>query len=660
MKQRLGTNAFTGLNVGTAPHLIGASELTESENGWTDQEGCWMTARSPKALYTGYSNITSFAAGYANGSEYKVWTDLGDNYLYVNGAQFVWLSMGSTARMKSINDGFLLFGESGSASDKNYIFDGTVTREVGTWQATDSDYAPRGSIAAATGYAISAVTQANPGVVTCAAHGLAVGSVVKFWITGVTDMIELNDTLWEATVLSGTTFSINADTTGFTAYSSGGGTAYKNACGISGDYKFYLVPTIELSDGTVLEGNPVGFVDRRIVAPSSSADVFTLTETDSWSSVFGAEWSSSGIAHYYSTGTLGTEYNAGLRLYRTKANGADFYLEDSWEYGVDATLSTSFMFANSALTYYSGTVDLDLGAVYLYGLTDHTRPARAIYACTAGSRMFFVPSRNRNQIHWSRLEGIEFSSPLDYITVPDRITAIHGYRDSVVIWSNDRMWVLSMSGGVPDLQEIITPVGTTYDKAIASTDMGVVFLRQDGLWLFNGAKVECISRRAFASITGPSSVVCEADTIYMSGTTESYIVRIRDGGWHWHKGQTAYPYSSSTAGTIYAASDEIVVELFAGDYIGGKMTTKAWGIDSEEWVGENCLVDVEGDSSFSILLNGGQTSDTRWHSENLAIPTTGRRLANIPIPRLRNPYFTISVETSGDLKVYGVYPEVTK
>jgi len=69
---------------------------------------------------------------------------------------------------------------------------------------------------------ISAVTQANPGVVTTSAnHGLANGQYV--YIDSVVGMTELNGHLFRVANQTATTFELEGvDTSGFTAYSSGG------------------------------------------------------------------------------------------------------------------------------------------------------------------------------------------------------------------------------------------------------------------------------------------------------------------------------------------------------------------------------------------------------------------------------------------------------
>ena len=69
--------------------------------------------------------------------------------------------------------------------------------------------------------AVTAVTQANPGAVTTgAAHLLVTGDRVRF--AGVVGMVELNaNTVFAVTTVNATSFQI-VDTTGFTAYTSGG------------------------------------------------------------------------------------------------------------------------------------------------------------------------------------------------------------------------------------------------------------------------------------------------------------------------------------------------------------------------------------------------------------------------------------------------------
>jgi hypothetical protein len=67
---------------------------------------------------------------------------------------------------------------------------------------------------------ITGITRANPGVVTAVGHGYSNGDVVK--ITSVAGMTQVNNQYFAVTVVDVDRFSIGVDTTGYTAYSSGG------------------------------------------------------------------------------------------------------------------------------------------------------------------------------------------------------------------------------------------------------------------------------------------------------------------------------------------------------------------------------------------------------------------------------------------------------
>lgn len=81
---------------------------------------------------------------------------------------------------------------------------------------------------------ITAITQANPGKVTIAAHGYSNGDVV--YISGVLGMTQVNNLFFTVTVVDANNFAIGVNTSAYTAYSSAG-TAQKET--------FYSVATDE-------------------------------------------------------------------------------------------------------------------------------------------------------------------------------------------------------------------------------------------------------------------------------------------------------------------------------------------------------------------------------------------------------------------------------
>lgn len=70
------------------------------------------------------------------------------------------------------------------------------------------------------GKPITGITQANPAVITCNAHGLSTGAQVG--LSGINGMSTLNDLIVTATVLTPNTFSIGVNTTAASPYVSGG------------------------------------------------------------------------------------------------------------------------------------------------------------------------------------------------------------------------------------------------------------------------------------------------------------------------------------------------------------------------------------------------------------------------------------------------------
>lgn len=73
----------------------------------------------------------------------------------------------------------------------------------------------------ATAKTATAISKANPAVVTATAHGFADGDVVK--MSGVVGMVEINNKVGVVTVVDANNFKLNGiDSTNFTTYTSGG------------------------------------------------------------------------------------------------------------------------------------------------------------------------------------------------------------------------------------------------------------------------------------------------------------------------------------------------------------------------------------------------------------------------------------------------------
>jgi hypothetical protein len=648
-----GTRAITGLNVGTAPHLIRDDELTVSLNGWTDEEGCWKTANGPEILYTGYSSISCFASGRMGGEDHLVWMD--GNTLYDNGSSAGTITAGTSMEIKALDDGFLILG-----ADVPYIYDGDHVRELGAWQyntmtTTGVQFATPGSDS------ITGISKATSAVMTTT-NPIYAAAGEYVYIAGVVGMTEVNGNFYKVASVAGSgpySYTLEVDSSTFTTYSSGG-TAYGGVAGIAGDYRWYLVPTLTRKDGTVMLGRARGlkingYYGTYTETGSWDADQITLAGTNAVNIKAYIPWSSGGTNLFSITGTVGTDYTPGLRLYRTKDGGTDAYLEREWSHG-DADF-TAGATGYTIDTYYGGVPDGDLGAVYSPDFGDHDNPpADGDLAASVGQRLFLADG---DKVYWSHLDGIEYWNDLDYVKMPDTVTALAEVRDRLVIFSADRMWMLDMYSGIPEIREIDTPVGTIYPKAMESVDAGLLFARTDGLWLFDGARVENIARRAMASLAAPQTVTAAADTVYVSGSAAAYVARIRDNGWVWHQADSTYDIADATSGKIYAASDTTVSQLFDGASRGGMLTTKVWG-DLDETRQYRVVLDVSGQGRPEVSINGVRQDDIVPHIEAFPVTNTGRRTIRLPLPRLSNPFFEMTISTTGDLTVYGYRVEAER
>lgn len=93
-------------------------------------------------------------------------------------------------------------------------------------QATMKPLALGGAVLA-DGFGVTAISQANPGVVTAPFHGLEAGAEV--FLSGIEGMIELNGLVVTATVIDADRFSIGIDTTGFSVFTGDDGVARAEA-----------------------------------------------------------------------------------------------------------------------------------------------------------------------------------------------------------------------------------------------------------------------------------------------------------------------------------------------------------------------------------------------------------------------------------------------
>lgn len=181
-------------------------------------------------------------------------------------------------------------------------------------------------------YTITGITQANPGVVTSAAHGFVNGAIVR--ITGVVGMTEVNNLSFTVANATTNTFELlGVDSTRYTAYSSGGlATLAPTAYGtypVGTDCT--LTATSALFDsgmvGTIFRLNEEGDVNG-----IPSAAVGDMSVTIKTGSVYTNDGKVYGISDHYHSGNASWEYfnrvpnhdSGTVRVLRTKPIGEYF------------------------------------------------------------------------------------------------------------------------------------------------------------------------------------------------------------------------------------------------------------------------------------------------------------------------------------------------
>lgn len=160
------------------------------------------------------------------------------------------------------------------------------------WTLTTISYAPTVTSptfsSGSTDKAITGITQANPAVVTATAHGFVTGNLIS--ISGVVGMTEVNGRSFTITVLDVNTFELNGeDSSGHTAYTSGGTASRQNGATTIGDgfgdfdkTYTYVVTAVD-ADGI-----------ESLASAETSLTVKSLSQTGGvrlqWDSVAGAEY----------------------------------------------------------------------------------------------------------------------------------------------------------------------------------------------------------------------------------------------------------------------------------------------------------------------------------------------------------------------------------
>ena len=163
----------------------------------------------------------------------NAWYDASGVKNYPKGCNNNALGDANDAAILYVTDGYSNCGKTGSANFFARTTHNGQNCGVADLNGLIYEVCPGLATATAVTGTITAATQANPCVITVAAHGRTTGDKVS--ITGVVGMTQLNNTVPTVTVVDPNTLSLNGvDSTAYTAYASGGTIAFN---------KYYVLKT---------------------------------------------------------------------------------------------------------------------------------------------------------------------------------------------------------------------------------------------------------------------------------------------------------------------------------------------------------------------------------------------------------------------------------
>jgi len=377
--------------------------------------------------------------------------------------------------------------------------------------------------------------------------------------------------------------------------------------GLTGVYKWAVSYRATLESGQVIESQlyPTGALT---LVSSDGAMIYirTLTQAyvDAWCSDIGAG-KVEGV------------------FWRTKSGGVDYWEQSVIPYA-------TIVAPNALLLYYDEVADADLGGEYLEADDAHGVPPAADLAVFCNRRLY-VAIKGERTLYFSGIDNYEYFKPTDNVDAEETIYGLSaiGGKVAVVTPTSIRPW--DQSDEVGGWSGNASSVGTIYTDSLALTDMGILFARQDGLYLCDGVS----SRRVSASIDptwqefdSPNSMWRGAYANGFGYFTNGIVAvefKLLGGVFEWSTSDAVQSNQAVgrlsddplDAGVWSSHLDGTIRHMHAGTGL-NTMTvqTKDFGDgDTRHW--DRLVVDFSGDLSAVVLTNRGAT-------QTVALSSTGR------------------------------------
>jgi hypothetical protein len=288
-------------------------------------------------------------------------------------------------------------------------------------------------------------------------------------------------------------------------------------------------------------------------------------------------------------------------------------------------------------------------------------------ATQCGQRVFINDVDNPDRVYVSGLDGPEYFNPSDWLVIPDSVTVLRRVRDRTVVGTANRWYLIDMISGFPQVMELDTSTGTIYPDGVSVNDQGLFFVKAEGIFHLDLAKVSKISRRGIkdADLAAGLSALVTADVgIFVcdpQDAASTAVACIRDGGWIWHSARETLQHThlaKNSIGQIQGALPTKIETLFLGSDYYGLLTGKTFS-DGETWQPIRLLLDVETvgavTCSYQITTNRGALF-TGYQTATLE--NTTRRIVEFPLTRKPAETFQLQLILDGNAKLYGYAIEV--
>ncbi len=321
-----------------------------------------------------------------------------------------------------------------------------------------------------------------------------------------------------------------------------------------------------------------------------------------------------------------------IRIYRTAANGADFYLVDE--------------LSNDETTYTDEMDDVDLLLSTALSTLGWLPPADGgrylterdgVFFLAVGEKLYFSESGNPHA--WQSLNWIGFD---------DTITAIGKEYQGLLVMTNNRVYrVTGTDADTIVKQEIPDRQGCPNWRTLATVGNTPIWMSNDGLCIWDGDKVSIVTKDRYDFEFTPIHATVANDSYYLWHSMGSLVLDHRSGDVLRELDLTCdYAWYDADNDALYLEGSDDIQEFGAGEPLlwtyrspwlaGGSLTTlKRF---RRLFVTSTCPV------TLSLYTDG----DLRFTRE---IPGSGRRQLRLPAGTMGR-YAEVVISGSGTLREY--------